>query len=47
MKYEKPELVVLARATSAIKGMKDSPFAYDGIPQPAHYITTAAYDCDE
>jgi len=38
---------VLSRAISAIQGMKDSPFAYDGIHNPLTNITAAAYDCDD
>jgi hypothetical protein len=47
MKYQKPELVMLSPATTAVRGEKNSPLAFDGIPQPAHYITMSAYDCDE
>jgi hypothetical protein len=46
MKYEKPELVAVVEATSAIHGSKGSPNA-DSVVQGSPIHTTNAYEADE
>jgi len=47
MSYNKPELLSLAPALSAIHGMKTDITLNDGSPQMPHRGTTAAYESDE
>jgi hypothetical protein len=47
MKYNKPELLPLAPALSAIQGMKTDLMKFDGMPLQPSRGTTAAYETDE